>query len=317
MADILVLGSTGVIGAWLTRKLADRGHQVFGADLGHAVGEIGYAQRMTNTRHTYSRCDISEYRQLARIFQGKKFDYVYNCAAEFGRWNGEDFYEQAWKTNVIGLKHIIELQQLNEFKLVHFSSSEVYGDYKDLMYESVMDEFEIKQLNDYALTKWTNEQQIKNSVEMYGLETVVVRIFNTYGPGEYYHPYRSVNSKFCYNLLSGETIDVYTGHTRTSTYLEDTVTTIANISDNFIAGETYNIGGADHHSIEDLVKIITDKVEVKECQVNFIDQTEKMTTLNKFVDISKSVRDLGHTNTVSLEEGVGATIDWMRSVYGF
>ena len=170
MADILVLGSTGVIGAWLTRKLADRGHQVFGADLGHAVGEIGYAQRMTNTRHTYSRCDISEYRQLARIFQGKKFDYVYNCAAEFGRWNGEDFYEQAWKTNVIGLKHIIELQQLNEFKLVHFSSSEVYGDYKDLMYESVMDEFEIKQFNfllrktnwkiiDYQL--WTSPDPFK------------------------------------------------------------------------------------------------------------------------------------------------------------
>ena len=53
-----------------------------------------------------------------------------------------------------------------------------------------MDEHEIKQLNDYAMTKWVNEMQIRNSAAQYGTETVVVRLFNTYGPGEYYSPYR-------------------------------------------------------------------------------------------------------------------------------
>ena len=71
----------------------------------------------------------------------------------------------------------------------------MYGDYTDIMYESVMDDLEIKQLNDYALTKWTNEYGA-NSRAMNSTETVIVRIFNTYGPGEYYHPYRSVNSNF-------------------------------------------------------------------------------------------------------------------------
>ena len=57
---------------------------------------------------------------------------VYNCAAEFGRWNGEDYFEQVWKSNLIGLKNIIRLQEKHDFKLIHFSSSEVYGDYEGM-----------------------------------------------------------------------------------------------------------------------------------------------------------------------------------------
>jgi nucleoside-diphosphate-sugar epimerase len=39
------------------------------------------------------------------------FDLVYHCAAEFGRWNGEDFYEQLWRTNAVGTKNVIRLQE--------------------------------------------------------------------------------------------------------------------------------------------------------------------------------------------------------------
>ena len=79
------------------------------------------------------------------------------------------------------------------------------------MYEDVMDKFEIKQMNDYAISKWANEMQIRNSMKMFNTETVIVRLFNTYGPGEYYHPYRSVNCKFCYHALNNLPITVYKG----------------------------------------------------------------------------------------------------------
>ena len=82
-------------------------------------------------------------------------------------------------------------------------SSEVYGDWPDVMVETVMDDYEIKQLNDYALSKWTNEIQIRNSGMQYGTESVIVRLFNTYGPGEYYSPYRSVHCRFLYCALHG------------------------------------------------------------------------------------------------------------------
>ncbi len=76
-----------------------------------------------------------------------------------------------------------------------------------------------------------------------GTESVVVRLFNTYGPGEYYSPYRSVNCRFFYCALHNLPWVVFSGHLRTSTYLADTVRTLANIADSFRPGETYNIGG--------------------------------------------------------------------------
>src|SRR4029077_8452001 len=156
------------------------------------------------------------------------------------------------RTNVVGTKHMIRLQERLGFRLVHFSSSEVYGDWAGEMREDVMEEVEIKQLNDYAMTKWVNEMQIRNSATQFGTESVVVRLFNTYGPGEYYSPYRSVNCRFLYCAQNGLPWTVYRGHSRTSTYLADTARTLANIADNFKPGETYNIGGDCQHTIEEL-----------------------------------------------------------------
>src|SRR5688572_28515274 len=108
----LITGSKGVIGTYLTRILKERGHQVFGLDLSHDLGEIGWEHKMGSKPFNYSTCDVSDYRQLERIFESAgPFDFVYHTAAEFGRWNGEDFYEQLWTSNVIGTKNIIRLQE--------------------------------------------------------------------------------------------------------------------------------------------------------------------------------------------------------------
>ncbi|MCM0715565.1 MULTISPECIES: NAD-dependent epimerase/dehydratase family protein [Parabacteroides] len=312
---ILVTGSKGIVGLKLVSELEKKGHSVFGVDILHHPGEIGYVQVMSHEPWKYSRCDIGEYRQIERIFDmAGPFDLVYNCAAEFGRWNGEDYYEQMWKSNLIGLKNIIRLQEKHHFKLIHFSSSEVYGDYMDIMHEDVMDKHVIYQMNDYAISKRANEMQIRNSRIMYGTETVLVRLFNTYGPGEYYHPYRSVNCKFCYHALFGLPVQVFQGFYRSSTYIDDCVRTLANISNNFIDGRIYNIGSSQYHDIETLADIIwkytgADKslIEYKDCEV--------LTTKVKKVDNSLAVRELGHEETVSLEDGVKKTIDWMRDYY--
>ncbi len=316
MARILVTGSRGVVGSYLVKMLEVKGHKVFGLDLYHAVGEIGFEHEMSKTPFTYARCDVSEFRQLERIFEkAGTFDFVYHTAAEFGRWNGEDFYEQVWKSNAIGTKNIIRLQEKHKFKLIHFSSSEVYGDYEEVMTEDVMEKVEIKQMNDYAMSKWVNEMQIRNSAVKHGTESVVVRLFNTYGPGEWYHPYRSVNAKFCYHAIHGLPVTVYKGHFRTSTYLEDTCRTLSNIVDNFKSGEIYNIGGLEYHDIEKLVNLIWDYTGADKSLINYKD-SEVLTTKSKKVDISKAVKDLDHKLTVNLDDGVKKTIDWMRIYYG-
>ena len=317
MSKILITGSKGIVGNWLTKLLTEKGHEVFGVDLIHDYGEIGFEHPMGSSSFDYARCDIADYRQISRVFEvAGPFEYVYNCAAEFGRWNGEDFYEQLWRSNAIGTKNIIRLQEKYGFKLIHFSSSEVYGDYEGVMKEEVMDNHVIRQMNDYALTKWVNETQIKNSGIQHNTETVIVRLFNTYGPGEVYHPYRSVNCKFCYHALKGLPITVYRGHYRTSTYLEDTCRTLSNIIDNFKPGEIYNIGGLEYHDIESLAENIWEITGADNSLITYKD-SEILTTKSKKVDISKAQNDLDHHLSVPLKEGLKRTIEWMKSYYGF
>ena len=149
---------------------------------------------------------------------------------------------------------------------------------------------------------------------MYDTESVVVRLFNTYGDGEWYHPFRSVNCTFCYNLLHGNPITVYKGHRRTSTYVYDCASTLANICDNFIAGETYNIASNSLHTIEELSDLILKYTKADPSLVTYAD-SEILTTKDKLVKVDKAIKDLSHKNTIGLEEGVKKTIEWMRSYY--
>ena len=108
---ILVTGSLGIVGTALVSILRERNHHVVGVDLHHQPDEVGFSLRTDVAEPLYARCDVGEFRQIERVFERLgPFDYVYHAAAEFGRWNGEDFYEILWKTNAVGTKNIIRLQ---------------------------------------------------------------------------------------------------------------------------------------------------------------------------------------------------------------
>lgn len=299
---ILVTGGLGTVGHVLVKELRERGHEVWLCDLSH------------DHDPQYIRCDVGNYRQLQRIFDKNRFNYVYHLAAEFGRWNGEDYYDTLWVTNCVGTKNLIRLQEKHRFRMIFFSSSEVYGDWEEVMSEEVMDKYEIKQLNDYAMTKWVGEMQILNSAAMFGTETVRVRLFNTYGPGEYYSPYRSAICLFIYKALHEMSYTVYLGHRRTSTYVTDTVYTLANIIEKFKPGEVYNIGGNQEHDMKYVSHLILNYLGKDESLVNY-KESEPFTTKNKKPDLSKAIKELGHNPRVTLEEGIPPTIEWMKKVY--
>ena len=298
---ILVTGGLGSIGYVLVNKLKTI-CDVFFCDIGHF------------NESNYYRCDVSSFNQLQNLLKKHKFDYVFHLGGEFGRWNGEDFYENMWRTNVIGTKNLIRLQEELGFKMIFASSSEVYGDYEGVMYEDVMEKQFIKQKNDYALSKWVSEIQIMNSKEMFNTETVRVRIFNTYGPGEYYSYYRSVACKFIYKALMKENYTVYLGHTRTSTYITDLVDTFTNIPENFRSGEVYNIAGNDYHTIKEMSDEILELTGGDKKLVKY-EENEKFTTLHKKVSCEKAVKDLNHAPKVNLKEGLKKTVNWMKEVY--
>ncbi len=303
MSKILVTGGTGVIGRKLVANLRAKHHDVWGSDHKHTSDP------------QYVRADLGEFRQIEHVIRTVKPDVVYNAGAEFGRWNGEAYYESLWQTNVVGLKHVLVLQKEHGFKLVHFSSSEVYGDYDGVMTEDVMDKVEIKQLNDYAMTKWVNEQQVLNAENIWGSQTVRIRIFNTYGPGEYYNVWRSVACRFVYAALHDHRYTVHMGHTRTHTYIDDAVEWIARIQDNFKPGQVYNIAGSHHTDIKELSDTILKVLEKKDDIVDY-KPAEPMTTKDKIVDNSRMLNDLGKLPEMPFEEGIRRTINWQRQVYG-
>ena len=302
MAKILVTGGLGAVGKPLSAELKKRGNEVWIAD------------RVHSAESNYVRCDVGEFHQVERLLTSTKFDYVYHLAAEFGRRNGEDFYENLWKTNAIGNKNFIRMQERLKFRMVFFSSSEVYGDYRQEMREDVMDKVAVKQMNDYAMSKWVNEMQILNSAAAFGTETVRVRLFNTYGPGEYFSEYRSAICVFIYKALHNLPYTVYTKHERTSSYIDDSVRTLANIIDNFKPGEVYNVAGSELHNMKYASDIILKYRGKDDSLVEYRD-AQPDTTLVKRVDAAKAARDLRHKTTVSLEEGIPRTIEWQKEVY--
>jgi len=305
---ILVTGGAGFIGTNLVNELRGRGHEVVALDL------------YNTEREDYVRADVRNYRQLERIFDRWKFDYVYHLAAEYGRWNGEDYYENLWQTNVIGTKHIIRLQEKLGFRMIFFSSAEVYGDYEGVMTEDVMEKNPIKdtyQMNDYAISKWAGELMCINSAKMYGTETVRVRPVNCYGPGEHYTPYRGFIPKFIYHALHSKPYVVYKGHRRIIDYVEDSCRTWANIVDNFIPGEAYNVAGRPEweRDIKEYSDLVLNATGCDDSIVTY-KEAEPFTTKVKTMDCSKAIRDLKHDPKIPPEEGISRTVEWMKQYYG-
>ncbi len=305
MANVLVTGGRGFIGTNLTQELRSRGHDVWTSDI--LQGE--------DPQHI--KADAGAYQQMDAMFRQHQFDFVYHLAAEYGRWNGEDHYENLWRTNVIGTKNMLRLQEQYRFRMIFFSSAEVYGDYDELMSEDVMERVPIQQMNDYAISKWAGELQCLNHAAMFGTETVRVRPVGCYGPHEYYSPYRGVIPIFVHQALTGNSFTVYRGHQRIFDYVEDTCRTFANIIDNYIPGEVYNVGSREDWviSIEELADIILEATGANSDLAQFKGE-ENFTTRIKVVDYSKARRDLAHDPKVDIREGVSRYVAWMRKTYG-
>jgi dTDP-glucose 4,6-dehydratase len=303
MQKILVTGGRGFIGTNLTRELRARGNDVWTCDIlqGNDVQHI--------------RADTGEYRQMHSLFEKHSFDYVYHLAAEYGRWNGEDHYENLWRTNVVGTKNMLRLQEQRRFRMIFFSSAEVYGDYDQLMREDLLQEVPIQQMNDYAISKWVGELQCINSATMFGTETVRVRPVGCYGPHEYYSPYRGVIPIFTYHCLRNEPFRVNRGHKRIFDFVEDTCRTFANIVDNFIPGRVYNVGGREEWQIgiEQLAQIVLEETGADPGLAQF-EGSELFTTRVKLVDFSRARAELKHDPKVDIRSGIRRYVSWMKIV---
>ena len=302
---IIVTGSEGTLGKPLVKRLRHLGNSVFTMDMQHG----------SDPQH--KRADVSVWREWLEAFRGINPDMVFHLAAEFGRNNGEDYYERLWQTNVVGTRNILEAQKGHKFKLVFASSSEVYGDISDelLKEEDISDDgpgaTAAFYANDYALTKRVNEQQVMRFREQFDTKSMILRFFNAYGPGEHYHRYRSVVCLFVWRLLHGKPISVYEGYKRVFMYIDDFIPTLARAAEEFKDGEIVNIGGDEYRAIEELAEIACAVTGANPCLIKKLGP-EAHNTKNKRPDIEKARHLLGHNPTIPLEVGIKLTVDWMR-----
>lgn len=325
---ILITGSEGVLGSTLKRELRSRGHEVFGCDMAHSADA------------KVLRADVSERRQLERVYDFAKPELVYHFAAEFGRTNGQEYYEQLWKTNCIGTRNVIEECLRTNSVLAFASSSEAYGmadDYASAhedFKEGWLDKYAPQFHNEYALTKWTNERQIFMAARNEKLKAVVFRFFNAYGPGEKYSPYRSVICLFTYRLLKGLPITIYKNYFRTHMFIKDWAESVANLSDPYRlklilnksqhsdwegSGRSgvpvFNIGGQEYESIETTANKILELTNGTKSEITFLD-AEKANVISKAPNNHLAAQWLGHDPKTPLSEGLPPTIAWIRKEYG-
>ena len=148
----------------------------------------------------------------------------------------------------------------------------------------------------------------------FGTETVRVRIFNTYGPGEYYSQYRSVACIFVYHAMHRLAYDVYLNHKRSSTYIDDTVAALRALSDHFKPGEVYNICGDECHSIKRLSDLVIRETGASRRLARYR-KVEAFNTLVKRGDNRKAKHDLRWVPRVRLEDGIKRTVEWQRDIY--
>ena len=324
---ILIAGSEGVLGSTLKSKLRSQRHDVYGCDVSHTADP------------KVMRADISEYRQVTRVFDDfGPFDLVYWFAAEFGRKNGDAYYEQLWETNCIGTQNAITACAKSDTPLVFSSSSEAYGlseqyNNGEALREEMLDNFPPQFHNIYALSKYTNERQILTAARNSNLRAIILRFFNVYGPPERFTPYRSVVCQFAWKMLNNQRLTVNREGKRAHLWIGDWANTVSNIAapgalQTFFAnplrqwlgaGRTpnvpvFNIGGTEYETIEGLYNRLHDLIpDYNGSLVTFIDK-EEANSATKEPDNTLATIFLGHNPVRPLREGLEETVNYLKGL---
>lgn len=261
---ILVTGGLGFVGSHLCKEL-EREHEVIVYDL--VKGD-----------------DIRDRFKLDRMFESENFDVLINLAARAGVRRGEDFPEEYFSTNVIGLVNLIEMAEKYQLKkFIHFSSSSVYGAQNENVATKEDDEKNPRSI--YGITKLAGELLLKKSKLAY----IIIRPFTIIGENG---RKEMVIYKWLNQHLSGRPISFYgDGSTfRGYTYIGDMIEGVKLCLNERIQREDFNLGGHQKIYLSELLDIFKElfpDVEVNKLEMPSSDQPYS------FADTSKAEKMLG------------------------
>lgn len=308
-AKYLVTGGAGFIGSNIVHNLVKRKLPVRVID-NLSTGDMDNLANLRNKIHLIKGdiCDLATVRMAM-----KGIEYVFHQAALPSVPRSIENPLASNETNINGTLNILIASRDSQAKrVIYAGSSSVYGDTPVLPKKENMPPYP---LSPYALTKLVGEYYCKIFSSIYGLETIILRYFNVFGPRQ--DPksqYSAVIPKFIQALLTDKTPTIYGNgeQTRDFTFVENVV--YANILASQVKkthGETINVAAGSRVDINKLLEILKE-ITGKNILPKY-ESARKGDVLHSLADISEAKRILAYTPKISLKKGLINTVRWMES----
>ncbi len=308
---VLITGAAGFLGSHLCDRFVDEGHTVVGLDNFVTGSPDNVAHLVGNDRFQFVRHNISEYTYVAGPLQG-----VLHFASPASPIDYLELPIQTLKVGSLGTHNALGIAKAKGARFFLASTSEVYGDpLEHPQRESYWGNVNpIGPRGVYDEAKRFAEAITMAYHRYHGLDTRIVRIFNTYGPRMRPRDGRVV-SNFIVQALNGEDLTIYGdgSQTRSFCYVEDEVDGIYRLFMNGDAQPT-NVGNPIEFTVRQLAEMV---IELTRTTSRII--TEPLPQDDPKVrkpDITRARTMLGWEPKIALRDGLTRTIEYFRGLVG-
>lgn len=294
---ILITGGAGFIGSALANRLIAEGHDVLVLD-NLSAGDPSRLAREA----LFTRGDVRDVPKLWTLLQG--VDCVYHLAARVSVPESVLYPREYNEVNVGGTVALMEAaRDVGVHRVILTSSGTVYGAQPT---QPVHERMQPRPLAPYAVSKIAAEYYVHTLGSLYGIETVALRIFNAYGPGQFIPAaHAPVIPLFMWQAVRGASLVVFGDgeQTRDFVYIDDVVDAlVAAATARDVNRSTINVGSGQEVSINHLVDLIAQTVRRP---VNTLYNHEESGGVPRMVaDLTLARAKLGFTPRISLEEGL-------------
>src|SRR5215217_1313405 len=310
MSRYVVTGAAGFIGSHLCETLLDRGHTVVGID-NLLTGDLQNIAHIRDRDFEFIRHDVTRY-----IDVDGPVDYVLHWASPASPIDYLELPIQTLKVGSLGTHNALGLAKAKGARFVLASTSEVYGDplehpQKESYWGNVNP---IGPRGVYDEAKRFAEAMTTAYHRYHGIDTKIVRIFNTYGPRMRLHDGRAVPA-FMSQALRGEDITIFGSgkQTRSFCYVSDLVDGILRLADSK-ENDPINIGNPHEMTIEEIARAIIE-ISGSKSRIVYRPLPEDDPKVRR-PDITRARTLLGWEPKVPLEQGLQSTLAYFRTKVG-
>ncbi len=306
---ILVTGGAGFIGSHLCARLVDEGHDVICLDNLFTSRKENIARLLDRPNFEFVRHDVT----VPILLEA---DEIFNLACPASPVHYQYNPIKTVKTSVIGIINVLGMARRMRARVLHTSTSEVYGDPEI----SPQTESYVGHVNPigpracYDEGKRCAETLCFDYKRTHDLDVRVVRIFNTYGPIMHPHDGRVISSMVV-SAISGEDIYIHGDGTQTRSfcYVDDLVEVLIRFMRcEEIPSGPVNIGNPEEVSILQLAELVLE-LSKSDSKIEFLPSREDDPKQRR-PDITRAREMLGWEPSVALRDGLKKTIDYFRSL---